>query len=81
MILPWGLLISAGPAASSHLGQAHSTSPVASARQREVTVVLSLLGYIFFVAYCEMSFWMSDQIRSKRRCKQTRQACVRDPEQ
>jgi hypothetical protein len=44
MILPWGLLISAGPAASSHLGQAHSTSPVASARQREVTVVLSLLG-------------------------------------
>jgi hypothetical protein len=34
MTLPRGPLISAGPAASSHSGQAHSTSPVASVRRR-----------------------------------------------
>ena len=34
MILPRGPLFSAGPAASFHLGQAYSTSPVASVHRR-----------------------------------------------
>lgn len=39
MILPRGQLILAGPAASSHLGQAHPTNPVASVRAREVSTL------------------------------------------
>jgi len=34
MILPWGLLIYAGPAASTRLGQVHFSSSVTLARRR-----------------------------------------------